>query len=141
MISEFREFNLADKVKMRVNWNGSEDVKDCKKIQFVIGEKGKEQSFYIERDELVNFMVLMGSNQNIQDLTPVKLTKVKRYETILEFKWKASRNIKKDETILIRAPHIVSLPVSEEVFKGAIGGRTTPGGIIKPKEPTIVNLH
>jgi hypothetical protein len=138
MISEYREFKLSDKVKMIVNWNGSEDVKECKKIQFVIGDKGKEQSFYIEREELVNFMLLMGTEQNANDLIPETITKVTRYETILEFKWKASRNVKKDEVVLIRAPHIVNLPVSQEVFRGSLKQNTTLGGIIRPNKPTLI---
>lgn len=136
MISEFREFTFGDKVKMRVNWNGTEDVKDCKKIQFVIGEKGKEQSFYIDRDELVNFMLLMGTEKQVNDLIPEKLTKVTRYETILEFKWNASRSIKKGEEVLIRAPHIVNLPVSQEVFRGSLN--RNPSGILRPQSPTLI---
>jgi hypothetical protein len=138
MISEFREFKFGDKVKMVVNWNGSEDVKDCKKIKFVIGERGKEQSFYIDREELVSFMLLMGTEKDAEKLIPEKITKVTRYETILEFKIKASHNIKKGDEFTVRAPHIVNLPVSEDVFKGSLKRTPSPSGIFRPQQPTII---
>ncbi len=138
MLTEYREFKLDEgkgDIIARVNWNGSEDVKECRLIEFEIGKlSGKSKKFWIKKDDLVGLLMVLGSPQDIKDLIPMKLTKIKKYETILDFKWKASRNIQKGEEVIVRAPHIVNIPIEQEVMSGALPTKYThKDGIIKPR--------
>lgn len=110
MIDHCETFRLGKDIEATVNWNDSDAVKDSKMIKLKVN--GKE--YTISTEELHTLMMVIGSEKQIKDLMPVKFTQVRRYETILEFKWKASRNIQKGEEIYIKAPHIVSIPIEEE---------------------------
>ncbi len=107
-----------------VNWNDKEEVKDCKLIKFKVGES----EYHVLKEDLITFLLILGSEAEMQKLIPIKLTRVKRYETILEFKWKASRDVKKGEEIYIRAPHIVELPINED---------TAYAGVLKTKKEIL----
>ena len=110
MITEQQTFQLltlgGGTIDVSVNWNASEEVSECKLIRLKIGEK----EYVIKRDELYNILLMLGTEKQVKDMLPIKLTKVKRYETILEFEWKASKDIRKGEKVRVRAPHIVSIP-------------------------------
>lgn len=120
MIEEMNTLRLPTKnakdIEITVNWNDNPEVKGCKLLKMKV--EGKD--YIVDRDQLVNLLMVLGSEQNLKDLMPVTLTQVKRYETILEFQWKASRNFQKGETITVQAPHIVSLPITDERFAGAL---------------------
>lgn len=138
MISEFREFYLDSgkgNIKARVNWNDSDEVKNCETIEFQV----KKEKFWIKRSDLVAFLMVIGTQDDIKNLLPMKLSKVRRYETILEFEWKASRDIRKGEKVTVRAPHVVSLPVEDEIFSGNIETRYKhKKGVISPNSGLIL---
>ena len=122
MIEDFQTFRIKTKegiIEADVNWSKEEKIQGGKIIKFKIDGK----DYHIERDELVSMLMMIGDEKTIKDLIPIKLSQVRQYETILEFQWKASRDIKKDEQITISAPHIVTLPDVEEIYAGNLNKR------------------
>ena len=103
-------------IEIVVNWNQTDEVSDCKMMKWRID--GRE--FHIKTEDLHSIMLILGTHKQTKDLLPVTITQVKRYETQLEFRWVCSRNFKKGEEIFIKAPHIVSIPVEEMAFAGAL---------------------
>jgi len=97
-----------------VNYNDSKEVKDCQIVKFDL----KGETFRLKRDDLVNFLMTIGSQDDMKNLLPVKRTKVKTYETELWFEFRAAKAYEKGETVRIKAPHIMDIPDEEQIFSG-----------------------
>ena len=119
MLNEHRKFQLKTldgKLEAEVNWSKEKKVKDCNVIKFTLDDK----EFIMKRSELMSLMLLVGSADDQEKLMPMKLSRIKKYETMLTFEFPASRNYKKGEKVLIKAPHIFTIPETEEVIAGNI---------------------
>ena len=104
-------------VEVEVNFrNDPEDVDNKKMLRVSIGDEHS----VIKIDDLVQVLMLYGSQENVNDLIPTKMTNVSRYDTILEFQWTASRDIRKGEKLSIAAPYVRDVVREQETFAGAL---------------------
>lgn len=101
-------------IEFEVNFNDSEDVKDCQVIR-VRNEKN-ELLCVLKRDDLMAAMLLIGTANDQKKLLPMKLTKIRKVERMLTFDWKATRDYKKGDQITIKAPWIDTIPETEEIL-------------------------
>lgn len=106
----------GEMVECEVNFSKNKKVKDCQ----VIRMRTKGVEFDIERDELTKLLLILGDQQTQKDLTPVHLSKIRKYETLLEFKFKASKAYNKGDEVEVTAPYIIEIPDVEELYSGNV---------------------
>ena len=131
MITDLQVFRIKTQegdIEAVVNWNDAETVKESRMIKFKID--GKE--WHIKCDDLVTLLLTIGDSEAQKKLLPCKLKTIRKYETILSFVWTASKDYKKGEKINVQAPHIVEIPVEENIFSGNLKTKKqiTKGGLI-----------
>src|SRR3990167_7529544 len=118
MLTEHRKLRLKtvdnQMIGVEVNYSKSPKVKDCKMIK--LGIDGKE--YEVERKELMSLMLIIGDKEVQSKLLPIKVEKIRKYETVLGFDFTASKDYKKGDKISVSAPYIVSIPETEEMFAG-----------------------
>ncbi len=121
MIQEHRIFRTktydGSDLELEVNWSDHAKVKDCQIIRLRSGDKEIE----VERNELVNILMMVGNKENQKKLMPMKLTKIRKLERLLTFEFKAKRTYKEGDIVKVTAPWIDVVPEIEEVFAGNLG--------------------
>jgi len=103
-------------IECEINYSKNKKIKDCQVIRMSV--KGIE--FEIERDELTKLLLVIGDEQTQKDLMPMQVNKVRKYETLLEFNFKASKDYGKGEEIAVTAPYIIEVPDVEELASGNV---------------------
>ena len=120
MLTQHRKLRLKtvdnQLIDVEINYSNSPKVKDCKIVKFAIGDKDYE----IERQELLSLMLIIGDSETQGKMLPIKLQKIRKYETELELKFTCKKDYRKGEDITVRAPYIAEIPDEEEMFAGNV---------------------
>lgn len=121
MIDEYNKGTMralsGKDVEVEVNFKNDPGDEGNKKVLRV--SIGDEHSV-IKIDDLVQVLMLYGSQENVNSLIPTKITQVSRYDTILEIQWVASMDIKKGQKYTIHAPYVRDVVKERETFAGAL---------------------
>uniref|UniRef100_A0A6H1ZHM7 Uncharacterized protein n=1 Tax=viral metagenome TaxID=1070528 RepID=A0A6H1ZHM7_9ZZZZ len=120
MINDHRRFNLATldggHVEVEVNFHDGEKIKDSKVLRFFIGNK----QYDIKTKDIVDLLLAVGSVNVKKDLLPVKVTRVRKLQRMLQYEFKASKDYKRGEVVTVVAPFIDTHTDVEEALSGAV---------------------
>ncbi len=120
MIEEHRRFNLGlldgSSIEIEVNFDKSDKVSNSKVLRLFIGDK----KYDVIAKDLVSFLILVGDVSVKKELVPAKITKVRKTQRLLQYKFKASKDYRKGEEITVNAPYIDTHTDVEEILSGAV---------------------
>ena|SRR3990167_5236128 len=120
MLTQHRKLRLKtvdnQLIDVEINYSNSPKVKDCKIVKLSIDGKDYE----IERTELTSLMLIIGDSDTQGKMMPIKLQKIRKYETTLELKFNCRQDYHKGDEIIVNAPYIVNIPDEEEMFAGNV---------------------
>lgn len=119
-IDEHRRFRLGlldgGSIDIEVNFDKSDEVSNSKVLRLFIGDK----TYDVIAKDLVSFLILVGDVSVKKELVPAKITKIRKTQRLLQYKFKASKDYRKGEEITVHAPYIDTHTDVEEVLAGAV---------------------
>ena len=100
MIDGYNKITLYDKngkndLSIEVNWNDSEEVKDCFALRLTLGDK----QAIINRDDFFSLLMVLGDNKMQDKLIPSRSLKITKYYK--QHRVMAKNDIRKGQQVII----------------------------------------
>lgn len=120
MLDEHRRLNLAlvdgGHIEVEVNFEAPEKRGGSKVMRFFIGGK----TYDIKTKDIRDLLLVVGDVDIKKDLIPVRVSRVRKLERMLQYEFKASKDYKKGEPITVVAPFMDTHTDVEEMLSGAV---------------------
>ena len=101
-----------DGQEFTIEVNYLESDKECKTLRC----KYDQSVFYIDREDLVNALLVIGTPSQQKKLMPVTVNNVRKLERMLTFEVKLTKNYSAGDKVTIQAPWIDTITDTEAVF-------------------------